>query len=46
MPMRKVNLKDVQEQERKLPKGKFGRMLKDISIALGRDRVDATEAEG
>ena len=34
--MRKVNLKDIEEQERKSPKGKFGRMTKNISIALGR----------
>lgn len=35
--MRKVNLRDVPERERKSPKGKFGRKVKDISIALGRD---------
>jgi len=35
--MRKVNLKDVQEQERKSPKGKFHKFVKDVSIALGRD---------
>src|SRR3981081_3875090 len=35
--MRKVNLKDVPEQERKSPKGKFGRASKNISIALGRE---------
>jgi len=34
--MRKVNLKDIPEQGRKSPKGKFGRMTKNISIALGR----------
>lgn len=34
--MQKVNLKDVPEQERKSPKGKFRRMSKNISIALGR----------
>jgi len=34
--MRKVNLKDIEAQERKSPKGKFGRMTKNISIALGR----------
>jgi uncharacterized cupin superfamily protein len=34
--MRKVNLKDIPEQERRSPKGKFGRMTKNISIALGR----------
>lgn len=36
--MRKVNLKDIPEQERKSPKGKFHKFVKDISIALGRDR--------
>ena len=35
--MRKVNLKDMPEQERKSPKGKFGRASKNISIALGRE---------
>ena len=34
--MRKINLKDVAEQERKSPKGKFQRRTKNISIALGR----------
>ncbi|PYJ08832.1 MAG: cupin, partial [Verrucomicrobia bacterium] len=36
--MRKVNLKDIGEQERKSPKGKFHKFVKDISIALGRDK--------
>jgi uncharacterized cupin superfamily protein len=35
--MRKVNLKDVPEQERQSPKGKFHKFAKDISIALGRE---------
>src|SRR5207245_9025277 len=35
--MRKVNLKDVPETERKSPKGKFGRASKNISVALGRE---------
>jgi uncharacterized cupin superfamily protein len=35
--MRKVNLKDVPEQERKSPKGKFHKFVQDISIALGRE---------
>ena len=35
--MRKTNLKDVPEQERKSPKGKFGRFTKNVSIALGRE---------
>jgi uncharacterized cupin superfamily protein len=37
--MRKINLKDVPEQERKSPKGKFGRIGKNISIALGLVRI-------
>ena len=36
--MRKVNLKDVEEQERKSPKGNFHKFVKDVSIALGRER--------
>src|SRR6266481_6189950 len=36
-PMRKVNWKDVEEQVRQSPKGKFGRRSKNISVALGRD---------
>jgi uncharacterized cupin superfamily protein len=35
--MRKINLKDVPEQEKKSPKGKFGRFMKNISVALGRE---------
>src|SRR5438876_10038257 len=35
--MRKVNLRDVEEQERQSPKGKFGRASKNISVALGRE---------
>ena len=35
--MRKVNLKDVKWEERQSPKGKFGRRVKNISVALGRD---------
>lgn len=35
--MRKVNLKDVPEQERKSPTGKFHKFVKNISIALGRE---------
>jgi len=35
--MRKVNLKDIREQERKSPKGKFHRKFKKISVALGRE---------
>src|SRR4030081_3589073 len=35
--MRKVNLKDIKERERQSPKGKFGRRMKEISVALGRE---------
>ena len=35
--MRKVNLKDVPEQEKKSPNGKFNRFMKNVSIALGRE---------
>jgi uncharacterized cupin superfamily protein len=35
--MRKANLKDILEQERKSPKGRFHKFVKDISIALGRE---------
>ena len=35
--MRKVNLKEIPEQEKKSPKGKFRRASKNISIALGRE---------
>src|SRR5947207_13283236 len=43
--MRKVNLKGIPEQERQSPKGKFGRMTKNISIALDRqpDSLDLTK---
>jgi uncharacterized cupin superfamily protein len=45
--MRKVNLKDIPEQERQSPKGKFGRMTKNISIALGRqpDSLDLAKRQ-
>ena len=36
--MHKVNLEEVADEERKSPKGKFHKFVKDISIALGRDR--------
>src|ERR1700681_3344791 len=35
--MRKVNLKNIEEQVRQSPKGKFGRRSKNVSVALGRD---------
>jgi mannose-6-phosphate isomerase-like protein (cupin superfamily) len=36
--MRKVNLNDIAEEERKSPKGKFHKFVKEISIALGREK--------
>ena len=36
--MRKVNLKEIAEEERKSPKGKYHKFVKDISIALGREK--------
>ena len=35
--MRKTNLREIEEQERKSPAGKFHKFVQDISIALGRD---------
>jgi uncharacterized cupin superfamily protein len=35
--MHKVNANEIQERKRQSPNGKFGRVSKDISIALGRD---------
>ena len=35
--MRKINLSEIPELERKSPKGKFHKFNKEISIALGRD---------
>ena len=35
--MRKVNINNVEWQERQSPKGKFGRKMKNLSVALGRD---------
>ena len=35
--MRKVNLKDIEDAVRESPKGKYGRRVKNISVALGRD---------
>ena len=32
-----MNIKDVEWQDRHSPKGKFGRRMKNISVALGRD---------
>src|SRR2546423_14795131 len=36
--MHMVNLEEVVEEERKSPKGKYHKFVKDISIALGRDK--------
>ena len=36
--MRKVNVNQLPEEERKSPKGKFHKFVKDISIALGREK--------
>ncbi|MBA3831842.1 MAG: cupin domain-containing protein [Chthoniobacterales bacterium] len=36
--MRKVNLSEINEVERKSPKGNFHKFVKDISVALGRDK--------
>jgi len=37
--MRKVNLKEIPEEERKSPAGKYHKFVQDISIALGRDKT-------
>ncbi len=36
--MRKVNTKQLPEEERKSPSGKFHKLVRDISIALGREK--------
>ncbi len=35
--MKKINVRDVAEEERRSPRGKYHKFVKDISIALGRD---------
>src|SRR5438094_4213844 len=35
--MHKVNLKDIPEQGKKSPNGKFNRFMKHVSVALGRE---------
>jgi uncharacterized cupin superfamily protein len=35
--MRKVNLSELKEDERRSPKGKYRKFVKDVSIALGRE---------
>lgn len=37
--MKKVNLSEIKEEERKSPKGKYHKYVKEISIALGRDKT-------
>ncbi len=36
--MRKVNLKEVKEEERKSPGGKYQKFVRNISVALGREK--------
>jgi uncharacterized cupin superfamily protein len=36
--MKKVNLSEIEESERHSPKGKYRKFVKDISIALGREK--------
>ena len=36
--MKKINLSEIPESERSSPKGKYQKVVKDISIALGRER--------
>ena len=36
--MKKINLSEVPEDERQSPKGKYHKFVKDISIALGREK--------
>ncbi len=40
--MKKVNLDEIGEFERKSPKGKYQRFIKEISVALGREK-DSTD---
>jgi uncharacterized cupin superfamily protein len=35
--MKKINLQEIPEQERRSPTGKYHKFVKDISIALGRE---------
>lgn len=35
--MKKVNLKEIQEEERRSPRGQFHKHVKEISVALGRE---------
>lgn len=36
--MKKINLSEIEEQERRSPKGKYHAFYKEISMALGRER--------
>ena len=36
--MKKINLSEIEEQERRSPKGKYHAFYKEISLALGRER--------
>src|SRR4051812_1200938 len=38
LAVRKVSLKDVREEERSSPKGKFHKFVREISIAMGREK--------
>ncbi len=40
-----MNLDEIPEQERKSPHGKFHKFVKDISVALGRDKESLDLAE-
>jgi uncharacterized cupin superfamily protein len=35
--MKKINLRDISEEERRSPRGKFHNHIKEISVALGRE---------
>ena len=35
--MKKINLREISEEERHSPKGKYHKFVKDISVALGRE---------
>src|SRR3954471_14158937 len=43
--MRKTNLSEIAEQEKRSPRGKYHRFVKEISVALGRkaDSLDLNE---
>jgi uncharacterized cupin superfamily protein len=35
--MKKINLKEIPEEERRSPRGKFHKFIKEVSVALGRE---------